>query len=127
MILPDTCVWIEYFRAREPVHSRLSAFLERGEVMACELVFAELLQGAKGKRETEILGKFWESLPKASLDGSLISAGMESAKRGFLSAGVGLIDAAILEYARATRAEIWTIDKKLLDVVPRELRFELRD
>jgi len=124
MILPDTCIWIEYFRVREPVHSRMSALLERNEVLACELVFAELLQGAKGRREVEILRKFWESLPKASLDGSLVAAGMESMKRGFLAAGVGLIDAAILEYARILGAEIWTIDKKFLGVLPLEIRYQ---
>ena len=123
MILPDTCVWIEYFRGREPAHSRLSRLLERNEVLACELVFGELLQGAKGKREVEVLRAFWENLPKATVDGALIAAGIESAKREFLAAGVGLVDAAILEYARGLGAEIWTIDKKFLGMLPAQMRY----
>ena len=55
MILIDTSVWIEFFRAREPYHSRTAELLEEGQILGLTWVFGELLQGAKTNRERTLI------------------------------------------------------------------------
>jgi hypothetical protein len=113
--IPDTFVWVEFLRNREPVHARLKSLLERGEVLGVECVFGELLSGAWSGRETAVLELYWKSLPKLDEAGIWIEAGKLSASRRLHSRGVGLIDAAILAAAVRAGAEIWTLDRKLAD------------
>lgn len=81
--------------------------------MAVECIFAELLQGAKNKRERDIIKNYWENLPKAAQDGLWIEAGIFSSENKILSKGVGIIDLIILLAGRKNKAQIWSLDKKL--------------
>ena len=124
MIVVDTCIWIGFLKGSEPVFSELQSLLENGEVLANELVFAELMQGAKNKREREIISGYWEYLPKLQINGLIIRAGQESALNGWLNKGVGLIDSAILVYTRESGSVLWTIDKKLLGLLKVDERYK---
>ena len=117
MILPDTSVWMEFLRNREPIHARLKSLLESGEVLGVECVFGELQSGARNGRETAALESYWKSLPKLDESGIWIEAGKLSASRRLHARGVGLIDAAILAAASRAGAEIWTLDRKLAEAV----------
>lgn len=119
MIIADTSVWIEFLRNREPVHARLKALLERGIILAAECIFGELLSGAKGRQEGDLLESYWKSVPKIDEAGIWIEAGRLSASRGLHARGVGLVDAAILALAVRTGADIWTLDRKLQDAAGR--------
>ncbi|MBI4605253.1 MAG: PIN domain-containing protein [Planctomycetes bacterium] len=128
MILPDTSIWIEFFRGREPVLTALADLMEGGEVVAVEWVFGELLQGTRSVQERRVISSYWSNLPKVGAGpggpgGIWIRAGIHSAEQGFLSRGVGLIDAAILLSAIEGGAQLWTLDKKLARVVPDALLF----
>jgi predicted nucleic acid-binding protein len=115
MTIPDTSVWVEFLRNREPVHARLKSLLERGEVLGVECVLGELLSGARNSRETDALEAYWKSLPRLDESGIWIQAGKLSASRKLHARGVGLMDAAILAVASRAGAEIWTLDRKLAD------------
>ena len=67
MIVVDTCIWIEFLKGKEPYFSNLSELLEQGQVLGLELIFAELMQGAKNKREREFISNYWNYLPKFSI------------------------------------------------------------
>ncbi len=115
MIIVDTSVWVEFFRNREPVHARLSELLDRRAVLASEGAFAELLSGARGQQEVDVVESFWKSLPKVDEAGIWIEAGKLSAARGLGAKGVGLIDSTLLALSARTGAEIWTLDRRLAE------------
>ena len=69
MIVIDTSIWINFLKASEPVFSRMQRLLENGQVLAVEFVFAELMQGAREKRERNIISEYRHNLPKYSIDG----------------------------------------------------------
>jgi predicted nucleic acid-binding protein len=115
VIIADTSVWVEFLRNREPVHARLKELLERGSVIGAECIFGELLSGARSARETGLIESYWKSLPRIDETGIWMDAGRLSASRGLHARGVGLVDAAALALANRTGAEIWTLDRRLLD------------
>jgi len=55
LVLVDTSVWIDYFRKKDPAYSKVDNLMEEEEVGICRLIIAELLQGAKGSKEIEII------------------------------------------------------------------------
>lgn len=115
MTIPDTSVWVEFLRNREPIHARLKSLLESGEVLGVECVFGELQSGARNGREIAALESYWKSLPKLDESGLWIEAGKLSAARRLHARGVGLVDSAILAAAARSGAQIWTLDRKLAD------------
>ena len=119
MIIADTSIWIDFFRDREPTHARLNELLERGMVLAFGGVFGELLSGARGRREADLVESYWKSLPRADESGIWIEAGKLSSARGLRARGVGLVDAAILALSERTGAAIWTLDRRLEDAAGR--------
>ena len=85
-------------------------------MLVVECVFAELMQGTREKRESEIISDYWHHLPKNSMDGIFFKAGKKSGRSKWLIKSVGLIDCAILMYARETKSQVWTLDKNLLSI-----------
>ncbi|MEW6380800.1 MAG: PIN domain-containing protein [bacterium] len=55
LVLVDTSVWIDYFRKKDPSLSQVDNLMEEGRIGTCRLVIAELLQGARGSKEIEII------------------------------------------------------------------------
>ncbi|MEQ8472181.1 MAG: PIN domain-containing protein [Marinoscillum sp.] len=114
MILVDTSVWISFLRKDDPDHvDILKSYLKRQEVYAISAVFGELLQGVKNKREQDVIGILWESLPKLPEDGLFLEAGLLSKNHKFFAHGIGLIDCYILSAAIKHKLALWTLDKKL--------------
>lgn len=120
MVIADTSIWIEYLKGKEPYRSGLTILMEDNGVMAMEVIFAELLQGARDPKEAAIINEFWSLLPKYAESGLFLKAGWESSKNKWLSKGVSLIDSAIVMMARSAQARIWTLDKKLLSILTHE-------
>lgn len=120
MIVADTCIWIEFLKGKEPFFSDMTELLEHGQILGIEIVFAELMQGAKNKRERELISDYWNFLPKFSMDTLLFRAGVMSAQEKWFAKGVGLIDCAILMYCRESGSPLWTKDKKLLSICKKD-------
>ena len=117
MILADTSIWIEYLKGNHPIADRMSSLLIKSEILAVECVFAELMQGAKNRREREIIEGFWRNLPREDHKDLWLEAGRFAGEDKLLSKGVGLIDAVILYAARKSGCLVWTLDKKLLNML----------
>jgi len=113
MIIADTSVWIEFFRANSDYIDLMSAIIEERKIFAVECIFGELLQGVRSKRESQFVTEYWNHLPKVNEQGIWIEAGMLSFEEKWHSKGVGLIDLAIIVAAKRNRFKIWTLDKKL--------------
>jgi predicted nucleic acid-binding protein len=125
MIIVDTSVWIEFLKGNDPYLALLSKRLEESQILAMECIFGELLQGAKSKREREIILAYWENLPKFPEENIYIKAGLEAGKHQWHSKGIGLIDGAIIILLRTTGSSLWTLDKKLKNILlPHEI-FEI--
>ncbi|MFH0920743.1 MAG: PIN domain-containing protein [Fibrobacterota bacterium] len=124
MILADTSVWIEYFRKHEPVFSLLARLLAGSRILGSEAVFAELLQGARNESERRLILEHWNYLPKWDESGLYIRAGAEAGRHKWSSAGIGLIDSAIIILAHETQSQVWTLDKKLLAVLKPYERYQ---
>jgi len=94
--------------------------------LAVECVFGELLQGVKNIKEEEIILKYWEHLPKKKYRDIIVKAGIYSKNNKLLDHGVGLIDSIIIMHGIKSKFNIWTLDQKLLRILPAELNYEDR-
>ncbi|NLV66152.1 MAG: PIN domain-containing protein [Spirochaetes bacterium] len=125
MIILDTSVWIEFLKNSPEYYSKVKYLLGNQQVLAVECIFGELLQGAKNKREVEIISLYWESLPKVKTENGWIQAGIYSSVNKLTSKGVGIIDSYIITAARNNNARIWSLDKKLNSLLKKEEIFNL--
>ena len=123
MIISDTSVWIEFLKKKEPFFTLQKRLLEERQVIALECIFGELLQGAHNMRESTLILDYWNNLPKIEEKGLWIDAGSLSGKLRLSAKGVGLIDAFILKAADASDSQIWTLDRKLTAVLPKDRVF----
>ncbi len=117
MIILDTSIWIEFLKGNSEYFNKIKLLLENQKILAIECIFAELLQGAKNKRERDIIQSYWENLPKVNHENILIEAGIYSSTNNMFSKGVGLIDCAIIIAAKKINAKIWSLDKKMNSVL----------
>ncbi len=123
MIVIDTSVWVEFLKQNPLYSSKVNELLENREVLAVEFIFGELLQGARNKRERRIIIDYWKGLPKCSQESVWIESGKYSSENKLFSKGIGLIDCAIIVSARSHQAKIWSLDKKLNNILKEEEKF----
>jgi predicted nucleic acid-binding protein len=62
-ILADTCVWIEYFRGKSLFSDELRRLIQKGVLVISGLVVFELLQGAKNKKDADLIKEVTRVLP----------------------------------------------------------------
>ncbi|OOV40222.1 pilus assembly protein [Leptospira kirschneri serovar Pomona] len=120
MILVDTSVWIEFFRGNEPYYSELKELIESSEVLVHEVIFGELLQGCKNKNEVSFILEYWKNLNTLTSDGSFLSAGKLSFESKHIDKGIGLIDSVLINEVRSNKLRLWTLDKKILNVLDKK-------
>lgn len=110
-ILIDTSIWIEYFRKKEPYCKTLNEWIDEDKICCTGIILAELLQGAKHKKELDVLKDFlyifdfieeskflWEKAGELSFDLS---------KKGYR---IGLSDCYIAVSANKNNIGILTLD-----------------
>jgi len=122
-IILDTSIWIEYFKGNEEYFDICQQFIEKGEVKTIEIIFTELLQGARSIREVEMLKAYYELTPKVEINHLCILAGEYSQKEKLISKGIGLIDACIITATMASKSKLWTLDKKISGFLKSEYLF----
>jgi predicted nucleic acid-binding protein len=127
MVLVDTSVWVEFFRGKQPYLDHIGDLIARNEIITISPIFGELLQGAKDNREQSIIMDFWNSLPKPDESGMVIRAGALSGRSHWINKGVGLIDAMIIVASRETSSFVWSLDKKLLQLLKNEEKYRMDD
>jgi predicted nucleic acid-binding protein len=119
-IIADTSIWIEFLKGNPIFFNPLQELLEKQSVLTIDCIFAELLQGAKDKRERDIIISYWNNLPKVAIPDLYIKSGIYSSEHKLISKGIGLIDSVIITACHFYKAKIWTLDKKLLNYIQKE-------
>lgn len=113
-VLIDTSVWIEYFRGNRNYIDPGLELIELGMAYSLEVVFAELAQGAKGKREMEVILAFFSNMKLLDSPGLIFKAGAFSQQNRLIEKGIGLIDAILIVCTIKNDLKLWTLDKKIL-------------
>lgn len=108
MILVDTSVWIDHFRAAEP---QLVTLLSQHNVLTHPCVIGEIALGSL-KRRTEVL-RHLNNLPVAIVAShSEVMTFIDG--RALSNTGIGYIDACLLASAALTpSASLWSRDRNL--------------
>lgn len=108
MILVDTSIWIEHFRAAE---AQLVALLLRNEVLAHPFVIGEIALGSVAKR-ADVL-RHLSNLP-APVAATQVEVMTFIDRHKLSNTGLGYVDAALLASAALTAgAALWARDKNL--------------
>jgi predicted nucleic acid-binding protein len=109
VILVDTSVWVEHFRAGNPALARL---LNDDGVACHPFVIGELACGNLRDRE-EVLGHL------ARLPETRVATHQEAlhlvARRALAGAGLGWVDVHLLASALLSGVALWTLDRPLRD------------
>ncbi|HAH37492.1 MAG TPA: PIN domain protein [Algoriphagus sp.] len=112
-VIFDTSIWIEYFKANPSYFSSCQSLLDQRSVWTLNIIFGELVQGARGKREMEILDIFYQNTPKIKDSNLGYHAGLFSQKYKLLNQGIGLIDTVIILACLENGLQLWSLDKKI--------------
>ena len=107
MILADTSVWIQHFRAGS---ARLRELLAEDEIMVHPAVIGELATGNLRQRETTLA--LLLSLQRSKVATFEECLGTISAQRLY-GQGIGWIDVQLLVSARLSRVLLWSLDQRL--------------
>jgi predicted nucleic acid-binding protein len=62
-ILADTCIWIDYFKNKGPIPFELTRLITKGQIVIAGPVVYELLQGAKTKKDSDVIKEVIRALP----------------------------------------------------------------
>jgi predicted nucleic acid-binding protein len=110
-VLPDTSIWVDYFRGTEPTATALDRMLADEEPVMCGPILAELLAGAPPSRRDEL----WlalASLPFAeSGRDAWAQAGELAQELRSRGGAVPLLDILIAVAAVRANAALWTRDR----------------
>ena len=112
-VLFDTSIWIEYFKANPAYFSSCQSLLDRRSVCTLDIIFGELVQEAKGKRELELLDIVYQNTAKIKDANLGYHAGLFSQKYQLINQGIGLIDSVIILACLENRLQLWSLDKKI--------------
>ena len=111
MILVDTSVWVQHFRARG---STLTKLLEEGAALIHPFVIGELSLGNFHQRELVL--QMLSRLPAASVATNAEALHFID-RNALFGRGVGYVDVHLLAATRLTAgSRLWTLDKRLNDV-----------
>jgi predicted nucleic acid-binding protein len=108
MILVDTSIWIDHFRAAD---QQLMALLTRNEVLSHSFVIGEIALGGVAKR-ADVL-RYLNNLP-AAVVATHDEVMTFIARHKLMNTGLGYVDATLLTSAALTPgAVLWARDKTL--------------
>lgn len=109
----DTSAWIEYLnKTSHPVVAEVEGALLLNTAVTCQLVLAELLQGAKSEKEIELI-KDLASIVKI-VDESVYTwqnTGLLANKLRKHGKTLSLVDCYLAVLAKENKADILTLDK----------------
>lgn len=113
LVLIDTSAWIEYLRkTSHPVTKEIESALLLNVAATCQLVLAELIQGARSEKETELI------IDLALVVKILNESEFTWQQTGFLAnklrkqgKTISLIDCYLAVLAKESKAVILTLDK----------------
>jgi len=123
-LIVDTSIWIDYLKNNPDIFIIMQPMLEERLIYSAECIFGELLQGTRSLREKNIIIGYRDCVPKLDEKNIFIEAGIYSGDKRLIEKGIGLIDCIIICLAKKNNLRIWTLDKKLKDVLDQDLVFK---
>ena len=118
MMLIDTNIWIEFFRQNPEYTDDIISLLHDRQVITIEPIFSELLYGVKSKKDKEKVQDYWKILPKVDFaNQTLIKAAIYANENKYYNRGIGLIDAVIIKAVIDNDLILWTLDKKITNML----------
>lgn len=122
-VLIDTSIWIEYFRGNPDYITPGLKLIDEGKAFSLEVIFAELAQGARHKKEVGFILEFFSNMKLLDYPGLVFSAGIYAQENKLIHQGVGLIDAIIIRCAKTYDLKIWTLDLKIRRFIGYKMAF----
>ena len=111
-ILPDTTVWIEFFRTRSKTGDILESLIKEGSVWLCGTVLFEILQGVRTEEEKSNVLEMLSDLPYVEMSQSLWQKASEiSASLRKKGLNLPLSDALIAAVAIKGNLSVFTLDQ----------------
>jgi len=111
-ILVDTSVWIEFFRRRDPHFSAVSRLINDGTISVIPLIVAELIQGARSRKEIGELKELLDMFPVLEESpGSWTQAGELAFQLKEKGIHPGLADCFITVLCKRHSVRLFTLDK----------------
>jgi len=115
MTLVDTSVWIEFFRGKNKhITLKLGALLDLDEVVLSDIVYLEIINGAK-KTEIDRVRRLFSAFSRYSFRADWIIEIEEflvhNKSKGYR---FGIPDLMIAKTCSANNLKIWTLDKDFL-------------
>jgi predicted nucleic acid-binding protein len=107
MVLADTSVWVEHFRAGVP---RLAQLLEAGQILMHPFILGELACGHLARREQTL--QLLQRLQGAAVADDQEVLGFIQQRRLF-GRGLGFVDAHLMASAAISGCWLWTRDQAL--------------
>jgi hypothetical protein len=98
--------------------------IESGQAFSLKVVFAELAQGAKNKRELEKVLGFFSNMKLLDNPGLIFRAGVFSQENRLIEKGIGLIEAILIVCTIEHELKLWTLDKKIRSFLDSDRLFE---
>lgn len=111
LILIDSSVWVEYFKKQEKVFDHINLLVEHKKAAIVKLILAELIQGAKTKRELAVIKDLSDAIPVLQEEhdtwekAAILS--FEMRRKGLT---VGLSDCYIAVLAKSHQAKLFSFD-----------------
>ena len=122
-IIPDTSVWIEYFKRHDPYFNEVQAHLNMLNIKIIDPVIGEILQGALNRNEIDFIQKHIQYVPKIEIRNLFEKAGKYSFENKLVSKGIGLIDACLICATIESNSLLWTLDKKIINYLDEKYLF----
>ena len=111
-ILPDTTVWIEFFRTRSKTGDILESLIKEGSVWLCGTVLFEILQGVRTEEEKSNVLEMLSDLPYVEMSQPLWQKASEiSASLRKNGLNLPLSDILIAAVAIRNNFSVFTLDK----------------
>ena len=112
LVLIDTSIWIDYFRGKKEVYTRVNELIDSGRVCSLGLVTAELIQGAKTEKEIGVIKDIATVFPRLAEEShSWENAGMLSFRMKKAGKVIGLADCYIATIAKGNNTIIYSLDE----------------
>lgn len=117
-ILVDTSIWIEYFRGTSSqITEKVDRMIDEDEIYIPKIVMAELMQGAKSKKELMVIQDFLSALHVIDQkDDTWIKAGKLSFDLKKKGKKIHLLDCYIAVIARENRCKIFTLNRHFHEI-----------
>jgi len=122
MVLVDTSIWIEFFRAKPTVFlPSLDLLILEREIATCLVIYAEICSGQMKKGVKSLVSSAFQSMYFIDEDWSMRSARdmiSDMAQKAYQEniPACGIVDRMIVLSAKKNNLPLWSLDQKMIQL-----------